>query len=201
MKTKSIAIIGIIALMFMLFGCTNTQTTANLGGIKMDTNISDNSGITNTDSNTKITNNINETKKAKNGDNVKVDYTGKLTDGTVFDSSIGKTPLEFTVGAGQMIKGFDLAIVGMIVGETKIITLPPEQAYGAYDPNKVKIIDINSFGKVSTIQTGTYVTMTDGMYQYRGKIMEVNDKNVTIDFNPELAGKTLIFEVKLVAIE
>src|SRR5450631_4536912 len=77
--------------------------------------------------------------QAKNGDNVKVHYTGKLTSGEQFDSSEGREPLEFTVGAGQMIAGFDAAIPGMIVGEKKTITIAPENAYG--EKNEEAIIE------------------------------------------------------------
>ncbi|MDR1775205.1 MAG: FKBP-type peptidyl-prolyl cis-trans isomerase [Actinomycetes bacterium] len=84
---------------------------------------------------------------AKAGDTVKVDYTGKLTDGTQFDTSIGREPLEFTVGAGQMIAGFDAAIPGMKVGETKTVTIPPEEGYGdrqvgSIPPNSTLIFDV-----------------------------------------------------------
>jgi FKBP-type peptidyl-prolyl cis-trans isomerase len=91
----------------------------------------------------------------KTGDTVKVDYTGKLENGTVFDSSEGKQPLEFEVGAGQMISGFDKGVIGMKVGQTKTLTLPPEEAYGAQGtpdgtipPNSTLIFDVTLVGIV-----------------------------------------------------
>ena len=97
----------------------DTNSDANLNSQTKDTNVYtnlDNIGI------------------IKEGDKVKVNYTGRLTDGNIFDSSVGKKPLEFTVGAHQMISGFDKAVVGMKVGETKTVTLAPEEAYGEADP-------------------------------------------------------------------
>jgi hypothetical protein len=78
---------------------------------------------------------------AKTGDTVKVDYTGKLADGTVFDSSIGKTPIEFTIGSGEIIKGFDNAVLGMKVGQSKTVVLAPEDAYGAHRDDLVITFD------------------------------------------------------------
>ncbi len=198
---RIVAIIGIIAVAFMLFGCTSEPATAQSGGTQMAVSTSDNTGALSPDNNSKVYNNLEEFRKAKEGDKVKVDYTGRLPDGTMFDSSVGREPLEFTVGAGEMIRGFDLAIPGMKIGETKVITLEPKDAYGEYDANKVKTIDANVFGSFSKIQLGMTVTMTDGLYQYRGKIIEITDTNAKVDFNPELAGKTLIFDIKLVDIE
>jgi len=91
---------------------------------------------------------------AKAGDTVKVDYTGTLTDGTVFDSSIGKTPLEFTVGAGQMIKGFDNAVLGMKVGQNKTVVLPPEDAYGTHRDDLVVAVDKSQMGDAANATVG-----------------------------------------------
>jgi len=130
----------------------------------------------------------------KAGDTVSVDYTGRLVNGSVFDTSIGRVPLEFTVGAGQMISGFDAAVIGMRVGEEKTITLPPEEAYGA--PNPANIVAVPA----ANIPNGTKV----GDTLYSGgtavKVVAVTNETVTIDANHPLAGKTLIFDIKIVKI-
>jgi peptidylprolyl isomerase len=130
------------------------------------------------------------------GNHVSVDYTGKLTDGTVFDSSVGRTPLEFDVGAGQMIKGFDDGVLGMKIGEKKTITIPPEQAYGIVDSKKIITIEKQSFPQFDAMQAG----MTVGAGNLIGKVVEKTATAAKIDFNHELAGKTLIFEITLVSI-
>ncbi len=131
------------------------------------------------------------------GNHVAVNYTGKLTDGKVFDSSIGREPLEFDVGAGQMIKGFDDGVVGMKVGETKTITIPPEQAYGMADSRKLIKVDKKSFPQFDALKVGLMVSAGNGL---AGKITSKTDADATIDFNHELAGKTLVFEITLVSI-
>ncbi len=201
LNIKIIAIIGLIAITFMLFGCTSEPTTAKAGDDTMATSTSDNTGALSPDNNSKVFNNLNEFRKAKDGDKVKVDYTGRLTDGTIFDSSVGKTPLEFTVGAGQMIKGFDAAILGMKEGETKVVTLTPDQAYGFPDPKMISVLDANNFGNFSKLTVGMEVRGTDGFNVIVGRVIEINDTNAKVDFNPELAGKTLVFDIKLVDIE
>jgi peptidylprolyl isomerase len=130
------------------------------------------------------------------GNHVSVDYTGKLTDGTVFDSSVGRTPLEFDVGAGQMIKGFDDGVLGMKIGEKKTVTIPPEQAYGIVDSKKIITIEKQSFPQFDAMQAG----MTVGAGNLIGKVVEKTATAAKIDFNHELAGKTLIFEITLVSI-
>ena len=135
--------------------------------------------------------------EAKTGDTVKVDYTGKLDDGTVFDSSKGKTPLEFTVGAGQMIKGFDEAIPGMKVGQTKIVRIPADKAYGAYQPELLGKVPRSNFPPSITPAVGQDLQLSNGM---RVKVTAVTDTEVTLDANHELAGKDLTFDITLVEI-
>ena len=132
------------------------------------------------------------------GNHVSVDYTGKLTDGNVFDSSVGKEPLEFDVGAGQMIKGFDDGVLGMKVGETKTITIPPEQAYGLIDSRKVITLEKQSFPQFDSLQVGLMVSSGNGLV---GKIVSKKENDAVIDFNHELAGKTLVFEITLISIK
>ncbi len=142
--------------------------------------------------------------KAEKGDAVAVDYLGTLDDGTVFDTSIQSEaqkaglplrpsyePLEFTVGAGQMIAGFDDAVLGMKEGDEKTVKLPPSQAYG--EKRKDLIIDVpaSQFGN-TTVQVGTKLQATNGMV---ATVVNVSNDTVTIDANHELAGQTLTFKI------
>jgi peptidylprolyl isomerase len=138
---------------------------------------------------------------AKKGDTVKVDYTGTLSDGTQFDSSIGREPLQFTVGAGQMIAGFDAAVEGMKVGEKKTVTIPAAQAYGARDESLVFSVDRAKLPANINPQVGMKLQMSqnDGSVIV-AVITEINESTVTLDANPELAGKDLTFEITLVEI-
>ena len=128
------------------------------------------------------------------GDHVSVDYTGKLQDGTVFDSSIGRTSLEFDAGGGQMIKGFDAAVIGMGEGEKKTVTLSPEDAYGMPNPNLIVNISIKN------VPNGTKVGDVLYANNQRVVVVAVTNETVTIDANHALAGKTLIFDIKVVRI-
>jgi peptidylprolyl isomerase len=134
---------------------------------------------------------------AKTGDAVKVDYTGKLDDGTTFDSSKGKQPLEFTVGAGQMIQGFDEAIPGMKVSETKTVRIPAAKAYGVYQSEMVGVVPRSQFPPTITPAVGMKLQLANGMPV---TVISVNATDVTLDANHELAGKDLTFEITLVAI-
>ncbi len=150
-----------------------------------------------------------ETVKA--GDTVHVDYVGKLENGTVFDTSIEEvaveagiyiegrdySPLTFEAGAGQMIKGFDEGVIGMEVGEEKTLTIPPEDAYGEYDEANIQAVLLEDLGLPEPPVEGQKL-MT--MYGTRVTVLSVNETHATIDFNHELAGKTLIFDITLVSI-
>lgn len=137
----------------------------------------------------------------KQGDNVKVHYTGKLLDGSVFDSSEGRDPLEFTVGAGQMITGFDKGVVGMALDEQKEITIPPEEAYGIYDPAKIIEVPNDQFPEDLSLEVGMQISASqpDGS-PIPFTVKEIGEQNVTLDGNHFLAGKDLIFSVTLVSI-
>jgi FKBP-type peptidyl-prolyl cis-trans isomerase 2 len=139
--------------------------------------------------------------KAKSGDTVKVDYTGKLSDGTVFDSSIGKQPLEFTLGAKQVIVGFENAVIGMKVGESKTVTIPVDEAYGRYRDDLVFTVNRSELPEGLEPQVGQQLTATntDGSTTIV-TIIEVSEETVTIDANHTLAGKDLTFEITLVEI-
>jgi FKBP-type peptidyl-prolyl cis-trans isomerase 2 len=135
----------------------------------------------------------------ENGDTIKVDYRGTLEDGTQFDTSVGRTPLEFTAGAGQMIKGFDEAVIGMKLNEEKTVTLSPEKAYGSRNEELIQTVSLSVLEEAEIeAKVGTTVMASTGA---RGTIIEVTEENALIDFNHELAGKTLTFWIKVVDIQ
>ena len=138
----------------------------------------------------------------KNGDTIKIDYTGTLEDGSVFDrSSNHGAPLEFEVGSGKIIKGFDTAVVGMEKDEEKEITLQPADAYGDIKPELVKKIPKEQLPKEQEPKVGMVlgVGLPNGQ-QIPAKITEVTDAEVTVDLNHPLAGKVLNFKIKVVEI-
>ena len=139
---------------------------------------------------------------AKIGDKVKVEYIGTLEDGTIFDSSEKhNAPLEFEIGSGHIIKGFDNAVIGMKVGEEKEITIAPNEAYGEYNPELLKEIPKEVFPQDQTLQIGmVFMLNLPSGQQVPARISEIKDQEVTIDLNPPLAGKTLKFKIKLLAI-
>jgi len=140
--------------------------------------------------------------QAKNGDTVKVDYTGKLENGTVFDTSEGREPLNFTLGAGQVIPGFEQAVLGMKVGESKNVTIPVDEAYGEYNDTLVVVVNRENLTNIPNPEVGQqlYGSQTDGT-TITGTITNVTDTTITVDFNPPLAGKNLTFEIKLISIQ
>lgn len=139
--------------------------------------------------------------KASSGDTVKVDYTGRLDDGTVFDSSEGREPLEFTLGSGQVIPGFDRGVNGMEVGEEKTITIPSEEAYGPHIDDLVAEIDKESFPPDIDLNVGDMLRLRqpDGR-AIAATVVDIKDDSVTLDANHPLAGQNLTFDVKLVEI-
>jgi FKBP-type peptidyl-prolyl cis-trans isomerase 2 len=141
------------------------------------------------------------TMEVKNGDVVKVHYTGKLESGEVFDSSEGREPLEFTVGKGEMIKGFDAAVVGMKVEEKKTVTLEPGEAYGEPKEELVQFVSKERFGEQGVKKGDKITAYTSYGQPVVGTILEVTDEGAKVDFNHELAGKRLIFDIELVNIE
>jgi len=139
--------------------------------------------------------------QVQSGDTVKLHYKGTLQDGTVFDSSEGRDPLQFEVGAGQIIPGLDEALPGMAPGDTKSVTIEPEQAYGDTNPNAIQSVPRETIPAELEIAVGTalQVETTDGR-QIPVTVTEINDENVVLDANHPLAGKTLTFDIELVAI-
>lgn len=140
--------------------------------------------------------------KAKSGDTVKVHYTGKLEDGTVFDSSKEREPLEFTLGAQAVITGFDNGVQGMEVGEAKSITIPPEDAYGDPRSELISTVEKKLFDQQNiTPEVGKQLQIPQDDNRFLNVIITaVDDNNVTLDANHPLAGKTLVFDVELVEI-
>ena len=139
--------------------------------------------------------------QAKNGDNVKVHYTGKLISGEQFDSSAGREPLEFTVGAGQMIKGFDLAILGMIVGDKKTINIAAEDAYGERSDEAIIEFPKENVPADMILVPGQQLTLSNQHGQpVPVVVVEVKDDIIILDANHFLAGKELVFDIELVEI-
>ena len=139
--------------------------------------------------------------QVKPGDTVKVHYHGKLTDGTTFDSSSGREPLEFEVGSGQVIKGFDDGVTGMGVGEKKTIQIPVDEAYGEKDDNMVVEFPKANFPPDMKPEVGMQLNMTNGSGQVIPVvIVDVKDDSVILDANHPLAGQDLIFDIELVEI-
>jgi len=141
-------------------------------------------------------------KKAEMGDNVQVHYTGTLKDGKVFDSSEGREPLAFTIGAGQMIMGFDAGVREMAEGESKRVEIPAEQAYGPFREELVMEVGLDQFPEGADPKTGMrYQFSTEDGHQMVLTVTGVGDENVVLDGNHELAGQDLIFDITMVSIE
>jgi peptidylprolyl isomerase len=139
--------------------------------------------------------------QAKLGDTVRVHYTGKLDDGTVFDSSVGGTPLEFTLGSGQIIPGFEQAVLGMSPGDSKTEMIPVEQAYGEHREDMVVVVDRAQMPGNLDPEIGQQLEIQ----QPSGEaipvvITDITDGEITLDANHPLAGEDLTFEIQLVDI-
>ena len=184
MPMRIMAVIALVALALVFSGCASTNKQEEIG-LKNYTN-SSGGGET-----------------ASDGDVVWADYVGTLDGGAVFDTSIkeeaqkaglplrpGYEPLEFIVGAGQMIKGFDEAVVGMKAGEEKKVRLPPAQAYGEY--RKDLLVSVPRGSVPGDVKKGSQLQASNEMV---GTIMEIGNESVKIDFNQELAGKALNFRI------
>jgi FKBP-type peptidyl-prolyl cis-trans isomerase 2 len=138
----------------------------------------------------------------KLGDRINVHYTGKLVDGTLFDSSVGREPLEFEVGSGMVIKGFDEGVTGMSIGEKKTVHIPATEAYGDMDPNYLAVFNKAEIPSDIPYEVGMQLNMhQDGSGQVMPVVVvEVTDTTITLDANHPLAGKDLIFDLELVSI-
>lgn len=138
---------------------------------------------------------------AKAGDTVRIHYTGTLSDGTTFDSSEGRDPLEFTVGSGDIIPGLDKAMPGMQVGETKKVTVPCDEAYGPIKPEAMQTVERAQIPDHIPLDPGTALQVQDQTGQAMAvTVAEVTEDKVILDANHPLAGKDLTFDVELVEI-
>ena len=137
----------------------------------------------------------------ENGNTIRVHYTGTLSDGTQFDSSDGREPLEFVVGSGMVIPGFDAGVIGMEIGETKVIDIPAKDAYGEKQDEMIVEIPRSEFGPDFTAEVGEQlmIQLGDGN-QIPVTICKINDEVVALDANHHLAGKDLVFTVTLIEI-
>jgi peptidylprolyl isomerase len=134
--------------------------------------------------------------QAKSGDSVRVHYTGKFADGEVFDSSIGKDSLQFIIGAGQLIAGFDRAVVGMQPGEAKTATFGPEEGYGVLQENLVFVVDRQTLPAQLDPEVGQRYQIRQGDGSPLAvTVIAVSPESITLDGNHPLAGKELTFEI------
>ncbi|MGE0669060.1 MAG: peptidylprolyl isomerase [Sphingomonadales bacterium] len=138
---------------------------------------------------------------AKPGDTVQIHYTGTLDDGSQFDSSAGREPLEFTLGSGQVIPGFDAAVTGLEVGESRTVRIEPEDAYGEVDDRLVQQVDRKQLPAHIPVEKGLQLQAgRPGANPMIVTVVDFDDDTVTLDGNHELAGKALTFAVELVRI-
>lgn len=139
---------------------------------------------------------------ASKGNDVKIHYTGTLEDGTVFDSSREREPLEFTLGEGQLISGFENAVEGMEEGETKTVNLPPEEAYGQPRDELVAVFDKTDFPEHINPEEGMMLQLKAQNDQPMSvRVTDISDDKVTLDGNHPLAGKPLTFEIEVIAVQ
>ncbi|MDR2745743.1 MAG: peptidylprolyl isomerase [Desulfovibrio sp.] len=137
----------------------------------------------------------------KSGDKARIHYTGTLPDGTVFDSSRGRDPLEFTLGKGMLLPGFEAAVEGREPGETVTVTIPSEQAYGEMDPELVFTVARMQVPGHIPLEVGTALQLSNEQGQMDVVITEVGEDDVTLDANHPLAGKDLAFEIEILSAD
>ncbi len=140
--------------------------------------------------------------EAKKGDAVKVHYTGKLEDGTVFDSSVSREPLGFTLGDGNMIKGFDAAVYGMVIGDKKTVNIPAVEAYGERREDMMIEVPISQVPANIQPEIGQQLVLQgEGGQPMPVTVVDLTDEKIVLDANHDLAGKDLIFDIELVTID
>ncbi len=139
---------------------------------------------------------------AKNGDTVTVHFTGKLENGKIFDTTKGGKPLEFVIGSGNMMPGFEKGVLGMQVGDTKTITVEPGDGYGKRHDELLLSVKKGDLNKDVNPAVGQAVQLKkpEGDSSFTAFVAEVNEETITLDANHPLAGRTLTFDVELVAI-
>lgn len=140
--------------------------------------------------------------EAKSGDTVAVHYTGKLDDGTVFDSSANRDPLQFSIGAGHVIPGFEAAVIGMSPGDSVTRTIPAEQAYGPYRDEMVMVVEREQIPPEIPLDVGQQLHLQgpEGQPPLPVLVTDVSETEVTLDANHPLAGEDLTFDIQLVEI-
>ncbi len=137
---------------------------------------------------------------AQTGDLVKVHYTGKLEDGTVFDSSVGGEPLSFQVGGNQVIPGFERTVIGMSPGESRTAAIPPTDAYGEVVEEMVLTVDRKQIPDNDQLELGMEMQVQGDGFAMPVRVVELSDTQVKLDGNHPLAGETLVFTIELVSI-
>lgn len=137
---------------------------------------------------------------AEKGDKVKIHYKGSLEDGTLFDSSEGREPIEFTIGDGQIIPGVEAAVEGMKIGEEKSVVCTPDEAYGHHVPELVKEVEKRFIPDDLTLEEGMNIKLGEGEESAIVTVTQINDHSVHLDANHPLAGKNLNFEITLVSV-
>ncbi len=139
---------------------------------------------------------------AKKGDTVRVNYTGRSEDGSVFESSVGLAPLEFTIGLDEVVQGFEDAVLGMQPGEKKTVTVQPEEGFGMYDEDLVFEVDKEDLPQGFIPQVGMDFEMVDDEgREVSGTIIGISPNSVLVDTNAPLAGKAVIYEIELLEIK
>ncbi|MDD3845546.1 MAG: peptidylprolyl isomerase [Syntrophorhabdaceae bacterium] len=139
--------------------------------------------------------------RAKTNDKVKVHYKGSLRDGTIFDSSLNREPFVFVIGEGSVIPGFEKGIVGMCAGDTKTITLPPEEGYGLHREELCAVVARSRIPSTINLRQGMKLEVQSSSgTSAQALVLQVTDSNVTLDLNHPLAGKELVFELELIEI-
>ncbi len=138
---------------------------------------------------------------AKSGDTVRIHYTGTLADGSTFDSSEGRDPLEFKLGTGQVIAGFDVAVEGMSIGQSKSVDIPADQAYGPHNADGRQSFPRDNIPDDIPLEIGTQLQLQSSQGQpMMVTVAELNEEDVILDANHPLAGKDLTFQIELVEI-
>lgn len=139
--------------------------------------------------------------QAKTGDTVSIHYTGTLSDGSTFDSSEGREPLEFTIGSGQIIPGLDAALPGMTVGDKKTVEVPADEAYGQPDPNARQAVPRADIPADIPLDIGTRLQVQTPQGQVMPvTVVEVTEEQVILDANHPLAGQDLTFAIELISV-
>jgi len=135
------------------------------------------------------------------GDLVQVHYTGKLSDGEEFDSSRGEEPLKVEIGAGQLIQGFEDSLLGMSIGESKTVIIPPDQAYGLRHEEMVRAVTLDQLPDGLEVQEGMILESSDQQgHRVELRVTEIDGDKVVLDMNHPLAGETLTFDIEVVEI-